>query len=112
MPWRSARRCGPRRASPFQAQRCGAPAPTSGSTVVYLDASALLKLIVAETESRALRRYLRARRQRATCSLARVEVLRAVRAHGARATTRARALLQRVDTIAMDDELLERAAAI
>jgi len=80
--------------------------------VVYLDSSALVKLVVAEAESRALRRYLRPHPQRATCALARVEVLRAVRTHGARALTRARSLLRRFDLIAMDDELLERAAAI
>ena len=80
--------------------------------MVYLDASALVKLVVAETESGALRRYLRSRPQRATCALSRVEVLRAVRVQGTRATTRARAVLKRVDLIALDDELLERAATI
>ena len=80
--------------------------------MVYLDASALVKLVVAETESGALRRYLRARPERATCALSRVEVQRAVRAHGPRATARARALLQRVDMIGLDDELLDRAASL
>ena len=79
--------------------------------MVYLDASALVKLVVAETESSALRRYLRSRPERATSGLSRVEVFRAVRAQGARAVTRARALLQRIDLIALDDELLERAAS-
>ena len=80
--------------------------------MVYLDSSALVKLVIAEPESPALRRYLRGHAERATCALARVEVLRAVRAHGARAVTRARSLLRRVDSIALDDELLERAAGI
>lgn len=80
--------------------------------MVYLDASALVKLVVAEAESSALRRFLRTRPERATSALSRVEVLRAVRPNGARATTRARALLLGIDLIALDDELLERAASI
>jgi predicted nucleic acid-binding protein len=42
--------------------------------VVYLDASAIVKLVVRETESAALRRFLRGRAARACCGLARVEV--------------------------------------
>lgn len=80
--------------------------------MVYLDSSALVKLVVAEPESRALRRYLRARPERASCALARVEVLRAVRPHGAAATARARRLLQRLSTVRLDDTLLEAAAAL
>jgi predicted nucleic acid-binding protein len=80
--------------------------------MVYLDSSALVKLIVSEPESGALRRYLRPRPARATCALSRVEVVRAVRHHGVHAVTRARLLLQRLDVVRLDDELLERAAAL
>lgn len=80
--------------------------------MVYLDSSALVKLVVAERESAALRAYLRAHTVRASCALARVEVLRAVRAHGAAALARARRLLRRVDLIHVDDELLEDAATL
>jgi uncharacterized protein len=80
--------------------------------VIYLDASALVKLVIAEPESSALRRHLRSRPERASCALARVEVLRAVRDHGPRATARARAVLRGIDLLALDDELLERAAMI
>ena len=80
--------------------------------MVYLDSSALVKLVVSEPESSALRRYLRSEPARATSALARVEVLRAVRAHGPRAISRARTLLRRLDTLALDDELLERAAGL
>jgi predicted nucleic acid-binding protein len=80
--------------------------------VVYLDSSALVKLILAEPESNALRRYLRGRRERVSCDLAKVEVIRAVRAHGVPAVTRARQLLRRVDLLHLDDELLEDAATL
>jgi uncharacterized protein len=80
--------------------------------MVYLDSSALVKLVIVEHESSALRRYLRREPLRASCALARVEVLRAVRPHGAKATSRARQLLRRLDLIQMDDDLLEDAATL
>jgi len=80
--------------------------------VVYLDSSALVKLVVAEDESAALRRYLRRHVERASCALARVEVLRAVRPHGTVALTRARRLLRRLDLVQLDDEILDDAAAL
>ena len=80
--------------------------------MVYLDSSAIVKLIVTEAESRALRRYLRTEPQRASCALAKVEVVRAVRPHGSAATTRARQLLRRLDLVQLDDELLDCAATL
>jgi len=80
--------------------------------VVYLDSSALVKLVVAERESAALRRYLRSIPQRASCALAKVEVLRAVRPHGGPAMKRARGLLRRLDLVQLDDDLLDAAAAL
>jgi len=80
--------------------------------VVYLDSSALVKLVVSEPESSALRRYLGGEPERASCALARVEVLRAVRGHGAAAITRARRLLQRLNIVQIDEELLDAAAAL
>lgn len=80
--------------------------------MVYLDSSALVKLVIAEPESSALRRYLRGEPQRASCALARVEVLRAVRGHGSVALARARRLVQRLNLVPIDDELLDAAAAL
>lgn len=80
--------------------------------MVYLDSSALVKLVIAERESGALRRYLRTAPQRASCALARVEVVRAVRPHGSAALARARSLLRRLDLIQLDDDLLDAAAAL
>jgi len=80
--------------------------------VVYLDSSALVKLVVAEPESAALRRFLRTEPDRASCALARVEVIRAVRLHGPAATARARQLLRRLDLVQLDDDLLDQAGAL
>ena len=80
--------------------------------MVYLDSSALVKLVVAEPESPALHRYLRRHPVRVSCALARVEVVRAVRPHGAQAMTKARQLLRRLDLIQLDDELLDAAATL
>jgi predicted nucleic acid-binding protein len=77
--------------------------------VVYLDSSALVKLVVVEPESRALRRYLRSERERVSCFLARTEVLRAVRPVGAPAIERARRVLRGVHLIRLDDTLLDAA---
>jgi predicted nucleic acid-binding protein len=80
--------------------------------VVYLDSSALVKLVVEEPESAALRRVLLGEPDRASCALARVEVVRAVRLHGMAAVSRARQVLRRIDMIQLDDELLDAAAML
>ena len=80
--------------------------------MVYLDSSALVKLVVAEPESSVLRRELRKEHGRASCALARVEVVRAVRPHGAAAVARARQLLRRLDLVQLDGELLDDAATL
>jgi len=80
--------------------------------VVYLDSSALVKLVVAEPESRALRGYLRREQERVSCALARTEILRAVRPAGATALERARRLLRRVHLIRLDDALLDAAGML
>jgi len=80
--------------------------------VVYLDSSALVKLVVTEPESAALQRELRGEPERTSCALARVEVVRAVRPHGAAAVARARRLLRRLDLVQLDEELLDVAAVL
>jgi predicted nucleic acid-binding protein len=85
-------------------------AEAQGASVAYLDSSALVKLVVAEPESAALRRHLRARPVRASCGLARVEVIRAVRQHGREAIERARRVLSRTRLLRIDDSLLYAAA--
>lgn len=80
--------------------------------IAYLDSSALVKLVITEAESSALRQFLAAHPRRASCGLARVEVIRAVHPHGGKALARARRLLKRIDLLDLDDELLEDAAAL
>jgi len=79
---------------------------------IYLDSSAIVKLVVQEAESAALRRYLRSDARRVSCALARVEVVRAVRPQGAVTMTRARRQLGRIDLVVLDDKLLDDAAEI
>lgn len=80
--------------------------------VVYLDSSALAKLVVHEADSSALRRYLRRRKRRVSCALARVELIRAVRPHGAAAVAAARRVLGSVDLVRLDDVLLDEASEL
>lgn len=84
----------------------------SADTAVYLDSSALVKLVVAEAESKELVAYLSDHPARTSSALARVEVTRAVRPHGSRAITRARQLLARIALLHLDDALLNAAAAL
>ena len=81
--------------------------------MLYLDSSALLKLVIAEKESRALLSFLkREPGERVSCSLVRTEVLRATRRHGAAALERARGLLQTLQLVQLDDVLLDAAGLV
>jgi uncharacterized protein len=82
------------------------------SAAVYLDSSALVKLVVAESESDALQRFLRNRRIRVTSSLAKVEVRRAVRFQGKPADDRVTKVLARIRLLTIDNALLDAAAAL
>ncbi len=79
---------------------------------VYLDSSALVKLVIRERESGALRRYLASEPTRVSSSLARVEVPRASRHHGEAALVRARRLLERIGLVRLDDVLLDTAGSL
>jgi predicted nucleic acid-binding protein len=79
---------------------------------VYLDSSALVKLVIAEDESAALRAHLRQHGVRVTCALARVEVPRAVQGHGVAVVRRARAILTDLHVVGVDDPLLDLAASL
>lgn len=84
----------------------------SAEAALYLDSSALVKLVVREPESDGLRRYLRRRARRVSCGLARVEVVRAVRPQGPAAAARAGRLLERVSLLRLDDALLDAAGLL
>ncbi len=78
----------------------------------YLDSSAIVKLAVRETESLALRRYLRRRQPLVSSALARTEVLRALLPAGDEAMTRGRAVLQRIDLVRVNDRILNAAGVL
>ena len=82
--------------------------------MVYLDSSALVKLVVSEPESVALRLYLVDHRERVSSALAYVEVCRAVRRTGASeaALRRAEHVLARIGLVTLDEPLLRAAAAL
>lgn len=81
---------------------------------LYLDSSALVKLVQQESESDGLRRFLRRHRsdQCVTSALARVEVVRAVGIGGLEAVAHARRQLAKLDHIMLTTELLDRAAML
>jgi uncharacterized protein len=81
---------------------------------LYLDSSALVKLVQREPETVALRRFLQQHRadERVTSALARVEVVRSVLAGGPRAVAHARRQLARVYQVAIEVDLLDRAALL
>lgn len=81
--------------------------------VAYLDASAVVKLLMEEPETAALRRRLPTWPRRASAALLRVELLRTIRRAGLpRLVKDARRQLAGIHLIRLDDDLLERAAEL
>ena len=81
--------------------------------MVYLDSSAVVKLVVPELESQALRRYLAVRYDRVASGLVRVEVLRALRRAHVRdpaAWHAAERILASIALLAIDEPVLRAAA--
>jgi predicted nucleic acid-binding protein len=76
---------------------------------IYLDTSALVKLVVAEDESQALKHYLGAHADDSlfSAALARTELIRAVAPDGAQAIADARHLLSGLDTVTLTRQLLD-----
>jgi uncharacterized protein len=80
---------------------------------LYLDTSAFLKLVVAEQESRALVRWLRAEDADLISSeLLRVEALRVARLHSPKALAESRSRLDVVTLISVTSQVCERAAEL
>lgn len=79
---------------------------------LYLDSSAIVKLVQTESESDALRRYLQSKPgdRQVSSTLARVEVARAVRHGGAPAVSNARRQLSRMSLLALHRGILDEAA--
>lgn len=82
--------------------------------LLYLDASAIVKMVVEEPESAALSAMLRSWPERASSSLALAEVPRALSRMGARAAALARAerVLERITLIRLDVDILKAAGRL
>lgn len=84
----------------------------SGERAYYLDSSAIVKLVVSEPESSALRRYLRRRRPLVSSALARAEVARALLPLGEPAGRRGQEVLARLELIRVGDRVLAAAGLL
>jgi uncharacterized protein len=81
--------------------------------VIYLDASAIVKLVVDERESGALRAWLRRRRSAlVTSDLSRVEVPRACMRAEPTAVLQAQRAVSRLGTVPLTRSVLSAAAAL
>jgi predicted nucleic acid-binding protein len=78
----------------------------------YVDSSALVKLVVREPESAALRRYLGRRRPLVSSALARTVVARALLPFGPDAVRRGREVLARIDLLRINDRVLDAAGLL
>jgi len=83
-------------------------------TLVYLDSSALVKLVVTEPESSALADFLKGRSERVSSAMALTEVPRALRraGFGASERRRSREVMARVALVDVDRRILAAAAAL
>ena len=84
----------------------------SAERATYLDSSAIVKLVMVEPESAALRRYLSRRRPLVSSALARAEVARALLPLGRQAVRRGREVLGRLQLIRISDRLLAAAGQL
>ena len=82
--------------------------------MIYLDASAVLKLLIEEPESAALESWITAQAgaPMVTSILAKVEVLRACRRLNAEALPAATALLAELDLIPLTTDVIDHAAEV
>lgn len=80
--------------------------------VTYLDSSAIVKLVLAEPESAALRQYLRRRRPLVSSALARTEVFRSVLPTGDRAVARSRVVFRALELIRVSNRVLDAAGVL
>jgi uncharacterized protein len=78
--------------------------------LLYLDSSAIVKLVVAEPETTVLRALLRSWPARVSSVVARIEVERAARRIGSGAVRRSRNVLSRLALVELDEEVVRAAA--
>lgn len=80
--------------------------------IAYLDSSALIKLVIPEAESDALRSELRQWGRHASSALARTEVVRAAARVDVAARDRANRVVRALSLVAVTDDILEHAAEL
>lgn len=80
--------------------------------LTYVDSSAIVRLAVAEPESRALRRFLSRRQPLVSSALARTEVVRALRPSGLEAVARGEEVLRRIQLLRVSDRVLKAAGGM
>jgi len=80
--------------------------------LLYLDSSVIVKLVVPEPETKALRELLRSWPDRVSSVVARIEVERVARHIGAGAVRRARTVLSRIALVGLDEDVVRVAAAL
>lgn len=79
---------------------------------VYLDASAAVKLVVSEPESKVVRRFVGDRMARVSSRVLAVELLRAVQRANPASMGQARSLLDVMEFVELDAAVAARAAAL
>ena len=80
--------------------------------LTYVDSSAIVKLVVAEPESRVLRRYLSRRQPLVSSALARTEVARALMPSGGAVVARGEDVLRRIQLLRINDRVLRKAGTM
>lgn len=80
--------------------------------LLYLDSSAIVKLVVPEPETSALRDLLTAWPERVTSIVARIEVERVARRFGGGTIRRARTVLSRIGLVELDQEVVDAAVGL
>src|SRR6266498_3822544 len=80
--------------------------------LLYLDSSAIVKLVVPEPETKALRELLWSWPERVSSVVARIEVERVARRIGGGAVRRGRTVLSRIALVDLDEDVVRLAAAL
>jgi uncharacterized protein len=80
--------------------------------LTYVDSSAIVKLAVAEPESKALRRYLLRGQPLVSSALARTEVARALLPSGGQAVAHGEEVLRRIQLLRVNDRVLSEAGRL
>jgi len=90
----------------------GSGAMSAEQRVTYIDSSAIVKLVIAEPESKGLRRYISRRQPLVTTALARTEVARALLPIDPEAVARGEEALRRIQLLRVNDRVLRAAGRI